>query len=36
LTAFGNSELRNIFVPKKLKIREERRRLHDKELCDAL
>jgi hypothetical protein len=34
--AFGNSELRKIFVPKKYKIREDRRRMHDKELCVAL
>jgi hypothetical protein len=36
LTAFGNSELRKIFVPEKYKIREDRRGLHDKERCDAL
>jgi hypothetical protein len=34
--AFGNSEPRKIFVPKKFEIREDRRRMHDKEICDAL
>jgi hypothetical protein len=34
--AFTNTEARKIFMPKKNEIRQDRRRMHDKELLDAL